>query len=114
MVSDDPYGFSEEDPHEQVQLPTRPKKNAKVDREIVNRIAETGESLGFVDRDPTSPPKLLRKPGRKKGAPRGSIAVTGPAEIINRFKIYCEARNLTYAEAIDDFLRLVDSHDHFV
>lgn len=94
------YGFDEE--AAPIALPksqpaaARPKPR----REETEALVKEGRELGFVPREPSH----RRKPGRRKGEPKTQLLVSGPTRVIDQFRDYCDARSITYWEAIEEWM----------
>lgn len=95
------YGF-DEDAADPIELPKKPPSAPRLrpKPEETEALRKEGRGLGFVPREPSH----RRKPGRRKGEPKTQILVSGPTRVVDRFRDYCEAREITYWEAIEEWL----------
>jgi len=105
------YGFGDDEDIAPIALPKARRQSPKPEPAAVRASVEEGRSLGFVPREGTAQPapRAGRKPGRRKGEPKTQILISGPARVIDAFRDYCEADELTYWEAIERWLSTDDT-----
>ena len=75
--------------------------------ENLTQAIEAGQSLGFVDRSPPADaarPAARRKPGPKRREPQDKLSIPGPKRVIDAFRGYCTARDLTLWEGLEQLL----------
>ena len=80
------FGFDSED---KIDLPIPQKNKTKASTATIQKVAKAGQNLGFVSRE-TSPTKSVRRRGRRQTQTQDKILVTGPKQIIDAFKEYCD------------------------
>lgn len=72
--------------------PPRPEPHPDQDR----RADIAAAAAGFVPRDPNPPLRRVKAPAD----PRRRIDFPAPADLARRFILFCNAGNLTYADAL--------------
>lgn len=99
------YGFEDEEaPIELPQAPATPKPRPAAD--ATQAAIEEGRGLGFVSREAT----IHRKPGRRKIEPTSRVLVSGPTRVLDAFKAHCEAQNVTYWQALEEWMNAQQSN----
>lgn len=87
-----------------IELPktdTVEKPRPKVGAENVEQAVHAGSELGFVSREP--PTRL--KPGPKRTEPQDKVSIPGPKRVINEFRTFCRAHDLTLWQGLEYLLQ---------
>lgn len=71
-----------------------------VDKATLKAAVEAGERLGFVAREPG----FMRKPGPKRTEAQDKVSIPGPKRVIDAFRGYCTAENLTLWQGLEQLL----------
>lgn len=91
----DKYGFS--GGIDLPKTPPAPRSRLKVDGSSLNDAVQAGADLGFVSREP-----LARlKPGPKRKEPQGKVSIPGPKRVVDEFRAFCLARNITLWQGLE-------------
>lgn len=93
------YGFSGG-----IDLPkttSKPKPRPQVDRNSLSEAVKAGADLGFVSREPSA----RLKPGPKRKEPQDKVSIPGPKRVVDDFRAYCRARDLTLWEGLERLLQ---------
>jgi hypothetical protein len=83
-----------------IELPQQteaPKPRPVLERGNLEKAVEAGKSLGFVDRDPVQ----RLKPGPKRKEPQDKVSIPGPKRVVDDFRSFCVARNLTLWQGLE-------------
>lgn len=86
-----------------IELPkktTPDKPRPKVAVENVEKAVQAGSELGFVSREPST----RLKPGPKRTEPQDKVSIPGPKRVVNDFRKFCRARNLTLWQGLEYLL----------
>ncbi|MFV1681978.1 hypothetical protein VWY72_00115 [Phaeobacter sp. JH20_14] len=97
------YGFSGG-----IDLPKttpKPKPRPKVEGESLSEAVRAGADLGFVSREPST----RLKPGPKRKEPQDKVSIPGPKRVVNDFRAFCSARNLTLWQGLELLLSQEES-----
>lgn len=89
------YGFSGG-----IDLPKttpKPKPRPKVDGVSLSEAVKAGADLGFVSREPST----RLKPGPKRKEPQDKVSIPGPKRVVDDFRAFCSARNLTLWQGLE-------------
>ncbi|MBB3988500.1 hypothetical protein GGQ68_004857 [Sagittula marina] len=89
------YGFSGG-----IDLPKttpKPKPRPKVDGDSLSEAVKAGADLGFVSREPST----RLKPGPKRKEPQDKVSIPGPKRVVDDFRAFCSARNLTLWQGLE-------------
>lgn len=78
-----------------------PKPREMPDQSILKDAIEAGTALGFVSREPVA----KRKPGPKRTEPQDKISIPGPKRVIDEFRVYCTAQNVSLWEGLNLLLQ---------
>lgn len=92
------YGFSSG-----IDLPKttpQPKPRPKVDGNSLSAAVQAGADLGFVSREPSA----RLKPGPKRKEPQDKVSIPGPKRVVDDFRAFCSARNLTLWQGLEFLL----------
>lgn len=95
----DKYGFSGG-----IDLPKttpKPKLRPQVDSNSLSEAVKAGADLGFVSREPSA----RLKPGPKRKEPQDKVSIPGPKRVVDDFRAYCRAHNLTLWEGLERLLQ---------
>ena len=79
--------------------PTNPRP--KVEPEAVERAVQAGSDLGFVNREPST----RLRPGPKRSEAQDKVSIPGPKRVIDDFRNYCRAHNLTLWQGLEHLLQ---------
>ena len=77
-----------------IELPkanAAPKVLPKADHSRLAEAVQAGDSLGFVDREPSG----RRRPGPKRTEPQAKISIPGPKRVIDEFRGFCQEHDVT-------------------
>jgi hypothetical protein len=94
----DKYGFGGG-----LDLPKLKKDTAKPRPSItpdIDAAVKAGNALGFVNRDP----QTRAKPGPKRTELQDKVTVPGPKRVIDDFRSYCQANDLTLWQGLEKLL----------
>ena len=93
----DKYGFGGG-----IELPKvgTPHRRPAVDQTALTEAVQAGRDLGFVNREPGA----RRKPGPKRTEPQDKVSIPGPKRIIDAFRAFCTARDVTFWEGLEMLL----------
>ena len=58
---------------------------------------QAGNDMGFVSREPVQ----RVKPGPKRREPQDKVSVPGPKRVIDDFRAFCRARDLTLWQGLE-------------
>jgi hypothetical protein len=83
-----------------IDLPKQSKARPTIDQNRIVRAVEAGRGLGFVSRE--SATRL--KPGPKRTEPQDKVSIPGPKRVIDDFRSYCVARNITLWQGLEALL----------
>ncbi|MBU0781965.1 MAG: hypothetical protein KKC72_18220 [Alphaproteobacteria bacterium] len=75
-----------------------------VDRGSLSNAVHAGEELGFVSREPAA----RRKPGPKRKEPQDKVSIPGPKRVVDRYRAFCTAHDLTLWQGLEQLLDQVD------
>lgn len=81
-------------------VPPHPRKEVP----DLSEALKAGNDLGFVNREPSA----RRKPGPKRTEAQGKVSIPGPKRVIDRYRAYCNERDLTLWRGLEE---LLDSGD---
>jgi len=70
------------------------------ERPDLSKALKAGNDLGFVSREPS----IRRKPGPKRTEPQDKVSIPGPKRIIDRYRAFCQERNLTLWQGLEYLL----------
>lgn len=85
-----------------IALPETPAPaRERIDPETLGQAVEAGRELGFAPREP----EPRRKPGPKRREPQVKMSIAGPKRVLDPFRAYCDARELTQWEGIERLMR---------
>lgn len=95
----DKYGFTGGG----IELPepkpkTKPKAHPKPPH--IDQAVEAGNALGFVSREPVT----RMKPGPKRTEPQDKVSIPGPKRVVDEFRAFCRAQNLTLWQGLEQLL----------
>jgi len=88
-----------------IELPkaTEPEKpRPRIEPASVEKAVQAGSELGFVSREPST----RLKPGPKRREPQDKVSIPGPKRVVDEFRAYCRAHDLTLWEGLE---RLLDA-----
>ncbi len=68
----------------------------------VEKLDEVGERHGFVSREPVVRVEKVRK----KNQIQDTVYVRGPIDVTNRFKQFCNDRDFSYGEGLEELMRV--------
>lgn len=94
------YGFGDG-----IELP-KPKSSRKVgprpavDIGAFEQAVQAGSDLGFVNREPST----HLKPGPKRREPQDKVSIPGPKRVIDEFRNFCRARDITLWQGLEMLL----------
>ena len=88
------YGFGDG-----IELPetTAPRPRPKVDQATLSEAVKAGNALGFISREPS---RRLR-PGPKRKEPQDKVSIPGPKRVIDDFRAFCIAHELTLWQGLE-------------
>lgn len=95
------YGFGGgiQLPKQTAAPPQRPQEHPDLSKAL-----KAGNDLGFVSREPST----RRKPGPKRTEPQDKVSIPGPKRVIDRYRAFCNDRNLTLWQGLDALLNEVE------
>lgn len=98
----DKYGFGGG-----IELPKvgMPQGRPTVDKTALTEAVQAGHNLGFVDRDPGT----RRKPGPKRTEPQDKVSIPGPTRVIDAFRAFCTAHDVTLWQGLEMLLEEQES-----
>ena len=73
------------------------KTRPKAEPGSVEKAVEAGKSLGFVSRDAST----RLKPGPKRREPQDKVSVPGPKRVVDKFRAFCQDRDLTLWQGLE-------------
>lgn len=94
------YGFGGGIELPNTSTPDKPRPKAAA--ENVAKAVKAGADQGFVSREPAA----RRKPGPKRREPQGKMTIAGPDRIVQAFRAFCDARDLTLCEGVEYLLEV--------
>ena len=88
------YGFGDG-----IELPetTAPRPRPKVDQATLSEAVKAGNALGFVSREPSG----RLRPGPKRKEPQDKVSIPGPKRVIDDYRAFCIARELTLWQGLE-------------
>ena len=95
------FGF-EEKPLELPELKTAVERNP--DGKLIAEVARAGRDLGFVPRDSKPSAGKAPRARRRRREKRSNILIHGPERVLDRFRDFADAEDLSYWEAIERLL----------
>ena len=78
-----------------------PKARPKVDGNSLSEAVKAGANLGFVSREPAT----RLKPGPKRKEPQDKVSIPGPKRVVDEFRAYCRAHDVTLWEGLERLLQ---------
>lgn len=78
-----------------------PKPHAQPDKAALGEAVAAGTALGFVSREP----RVRRKPGPKRTEPQDKVSIPGPKRVIDAYRAYCTAHDITLWEGLERLLK---------
>lgn len=91
----DKYGFDGG-----ISLPAPKKKIVTTPKARLDEAVKAGNEMGFLDRDP----KRRSKPGPKRTEPQDKVSIPGPKRVIDDFRNFCNAENMTLWQGLEELL----------
>jgi hypothetical protein len=76
------------------------KPRPKAEARNVEKAVQAGTELGFVSREPST----RLKPGPRRTEPQDKVSIPGPKRIVDEFRAFCRARNLTLWQGLEYLL----------
>lgn len=92
------YGFGGGIELPKTTEPTKPRLKAEPSN--VEKAVQAGTELGFVSREPST----RLKPGPRRTEPQDKVSIPGPKRIVDEFRAFCRARNLTLWQGLEHLL----------
>jgi hypothetical protein len=86
-----------------IELPknsTPDKPRPTVTAENVQKAVQAGVEQGFVSREPSN----RLRPGPKRTEPQDKVSIPGPKRVVDDFRNYCRAHNLTLWQGLEYLL----------
>ena len=93
------YGFSGGIELHKDTAPVKPRP--KITAETVEKAVQAVSELGFVSREPST----RLKPGPKRTEPQDKVSIPGPKRVVDDFRNFCRARNLTLWQGLEYLLQ---------
>jgi hypothetical protein len=93
------YGFGGggiELPKQDAASQVRPK----IEPQVIEKAVQAGSELGFVNREPST----RLKPGPKRREPQDKVSIPGPKRVVDAFRAYCQHRNITLWEGLEQLM----------
>ena len=78
-----------------------PKPRALPEKAALDEAVAAGTALGFVSREPVA----RRKPGPKRTEPQDKISIPGPKRVIDAYRAYCTAHDITLWQGLERLLK---------
>lgn len=99
------YGFSGGIDLPQTTPERQPRR--KVEAEALDQAVQAGNKMGFVSREPVQ----RLKPGPKRREPQDKVSIPGPKRVIDDFRTFCRARDLTLWQGLELLLEAQKRRD---
>ena len=94
------YGFGTDGGIGLPKVDTSTKQRPKIETENVRKAVQAGSELGFVSREPS----IRLKPGPKRTEPQDKVSIPGPKRVVDDFRNFCRARNMTLWQGLEYLL----------
>lgn len=95
------FGFDDK-PIKLPDLKTAVTRNP--DGELIAEVARAGRDLGFVSRESKASTGKAPRARRRRREKRSNLLIHGPERVLERFRNYADAEDLSYWEAIERLL----------